>query len=90
MLLPWLRCRRNLGLLLLLLLPPSRLLQLPSRLLLLLLLPTGGVSLRRWWRRSRSGGPEGAGAPGATLARALSSPLTLCGGPRDWGPVTPE
>ena len=90
MLLPWLRCGRNSGLLLLLLLPPSRLLQLLSRLLLLLLLPAGGISRRQWWRRSRSGGPVRAGGPGATLARAHSGPLTLRGGLRNWGPVTPE
>ena len=28
-----------------------------------------------------------AGGPGATLARVLSGPLTLCGGLHKWGPV---
>ena len=87
LLLPWLRRRCNSGLLLL---PLSRLLQLLPRLVLLLLLPAGGISRWRWWRRSRPGGPAGAGGPGATLARALSGPLALRGGLRDWGPVTPE
>jgi len=90
LLLPWLRRGRNSGLLLSLLLPLSRLLQLLPRLLLLLLLPAGGISRRQWWRRSRPGGPVRAGGPGATLARALSGPLTLRGGLRDWGPVAPE
>ena len=57
---------------------------------LLLLLPGGGIPRRWWWRRRYSGGPARAGGPGATLARALSGPLTLRGGLRDWGPVAPE
>ena len=73
-----------------LLLPLSRPLQLLLRLLLLLLLPAGGISRRRWWRRSRPGGPARDGGPGATLALALSGPLTLRGGLCDWGPVAPE
>ena len=68
----------------------SRLLRLLPRLLLLLLLPAGGISRRRWWRRSRPGGPARAGGPGATLARALRGPLMLRDGLRDQGPVAPE
>ena len=87
----WLRHGRDPGLHLLLLLPLSRPLQLfLRRLLLLQLLPAGGIPRRRWWWCSRPGGPARAGGPGATLARALSGPLMLRGGLRDWGPVAPE